>query len=62
MSNAARDKAAEAELERQLGEGQRGDFAPPPGILKRHQSYETAIQHSVEPLPPQIPNDELGSK
>jgi len=62
VNNAARAKAAEAELERQLNEDQRGDVVPAPGILKRHQSYETAIQHSVEPLPPQLPNDELGEK
>ena len=45
-------KAAEAELERQLDEGQRDGAVPPAaGILRRHESYEAAIHHEVEPLP-----------
>lgn len=50
--HAEMSKAAEAELERQLDEVQRdGAVLPAAGILKRHESYEAAIHHEVEPLP-----------
>ena len=56
-------KAAEAELEKQLDEGQRGGAVPHSGVLKRHESYEAAIHHVVEPLPAQKqPVDELQKK
>lgn len=56
-------KAGEAELERQLDEAQRDGAVPSSGILKRHESYEAAIHHVVEPLPAQKQQvDELQKK